>query len=300
MDRLKVKFLDSEFKTPLVMASGTFGYGVEYKDYANIDTIGGISSKGLTFKAQKGNGGTRLHEVSSGVMNSIGLENPGVEAFIENHLPDMKSTKRKVLVNFGAHSINDFISGIKLLNKEDIDFIELNISCPNVKEGGMAFGMCENSAFEVTKAVKEISKHPLIVKLSPNAPSITDIAKAVEKAGADSIALVNTFLGFAIDIEKKKPIFDNLYAGVSGPSIKPIALRMVHQVAKEVKIPILAYGGVSNYKDVIEYIMAGASLVGIGSAIFGNPWITNEIAKDLIEYMKRHNISSLEEIKGII
>lgn len=300
MDRLKVNFLGKEFSNPLVAASGTFGFGREYSEFFDVKEIGGICSKGLTLNPQPGNTGVRIWETPSGVINSIGLENPGVKSFIENELGYMNSTGSRVIVNFGAHSKEDFLDGIELLNEQELDFIELNISCPNVKEGGMAFCMHSASAYDITKSVKEKSKHPIIVKLSPNAPSVTDVAKAVEDGGADAVSLTNTFLAMAIDINKKKPVFDNVYAGLSGSAIKPIALRMVHQVAKEIKIPILAYGGVSNYKDALEFVMAGATLVGVGSAIFANPMVMLEIKDDLDKYLKNNNINNISELIGIV
>jgi len=300
MDRLKVNFLGKEFKNPLVAASGTFGFGREYSEFFDIGELGGICSKGLTLKPQPGNSGTRIWETPGGVINSIGLENPGVRSFTIKELPFMNNSKSNVIVNFGAHSTEDFLEGIDLLNKEKLDFIELNISCPNVKEGGMAFCMNERSAYDITKAVKEKSVHPIIVKLSPNAPSIVDVAKAVEDAGADAVSLTNTFLAMAIDINKKKPVFDNIYAGLSGSAIKPIALRMVHQVAKQIKIPILSYGGVSNYMDALEFIMAGATLVGVGSAVFKNPMVMMDIKNDLDSYLVRNNIDNISELIGIV
>ena len=300
MDRLKVNFLGKEFSNPLVAASGTFGFGREYSEFFDVSEIGGVCSKGLTLKPQPGNSGNRIWEAPSGVINSIGLENPGVRSFLIKDLPYMNKLGTRVIVNYGAHSTEDFLEGIELLNKEELDFIELNISCPNVKEGGMAFCMDNKSAYDITKAVKEKSVHPIIVKLSPNSPSIVDVAKAVESAGADAVSLTNTFLAMAIDINKKKPVFDNVYAGLSGSAIKPIALRMVHQVAKEIEIPILSYGGVSNYMDALEFIMAGATLVGVGSAIFADPTVMIDIKKDLEEYLIRNNIDNISELIGIV
>lgn len=300
MSNLSVNFLGNEFKNPIVAASGTFGFGREYNKFFDVSKIGGICSKGLTYQPQSGNSGQRIFESPSGVINSIGLENPGIKGFIDNELDFMQKLDTNIIVNYGAHSKEDFIKGIELLNKEDIDFIELNISCPNVKEGGMAFCMEEESAYDITKAAKEVSKHKLIVKLSPNAPSIVNIAKAVEEAGADALSLVNTFLAMAIDINKRKPVFDNTYAGLSGPAITPIALRMVHQVAKNTNIPILSYGGVRSYIDAVSFIMAGATLVGVGSSIFENPTVMLDIINDLEQYMNENNIDNLKEIRKII
>ena len=291
MNRLETEYLGIKFKNPLIGASGTYGYGTDYKDYYPIDLIGGISSKGLTYIPKEGNKGIRLWETPSGLMNSIGLENPGVENFIKEGMASIISLGPKVLINLGGNSIDDYVKGAELLNESKIDLIELNISCPNVKEGGMVFGVDPQSAAEVTRKVKKVSKHKIVVKLSPNARDISEIAKAVEEAGADGISLVNTFLAMAIDFKNKRPVFENTYAGLSGPAIKPIALRMVHQAAHAVKIPVIGMGGITNYKDVIEFIMAGAKLVQIGTYNFMNPYGVKEIIEDLDDYCKRENIN---------
>lgn len=291
MNRLETEYLGIKFKNPLIGASGTYGYGTDYKDYYPIDLIGGISSKGLTYIPKEGNKGIRLWETPSGLMNSIGLENPGVENFIKKGMDSIISLGPKVLINLGGNSLDDYVRGAELLNESKIDLIELNISCPNVKEGGMVFGVDPQSAAEVTRKVKKVSKHKIVVKLSPNARDISEIAKAVEEAGADGISLVNTFLAMAIDIKNKRPVFENTYAGLSGPAIKPIALRMVHQAAHAVKIPVIGMGGITNYKDVIEFIMAGAKLVQIGTYNFMNPYGVKEIIEDLDDYCKRENIN---------
>ncbi len=291
MNRLETEYLGIKFKNPIIGASGTYGYGTDYKDYYPIDLIGGISSKGLTYIPKEGNRGIRLWETPSGLMNSIGLENPGIENFIKEGMASIISLGPKVLINLGGNSIDDYVRGAELLNESRIDLIELNISCPNVKEGGMVFGVDPQSAAEVTRKVKKVSKHKIVVKLSPNARDISEIAKAVEEAGADGISLVNTFLAMAIDIKNKRPVFENTYAGLSGPAIKPIALRMVHQAAHAVKIPVIGMGGITNYKDVIEFIMAGAKLVQIGTYNFMNPYGVKEIIEDLDDYCKRENIN---------
>lgn len=291
MNRLETEYLGIKFKNPLIGASGTYGYGTDYKDYYPIDLIGGISSKGLTYIPKEGNKGIRLWETPSGLMNSIGLENPGVENFIKKGMDSIISLGPKVLINLGGNSLDDYVRGAELLNESKIDLIELNISCPNVKEGGMVFGVDPQSAAEVTRKVKKVSKHKIVVKLSPNARDISEIAKAVEEAGADGISLVNTFLAMAIDFKNKRPVFENTYAGLSGPAIKPIALRMVHQAAHAVKIPVIGMGGITNYKDVIEFIMAGAKLVQIGTYNFMNPYGVKEIIEDLDDYCKRENIN---------
>lgn len=294
--KLEVEFLGKKFRNPLVAASGTFGFGEEYSEFFDPAIIGGICSKGLTLNPQPGNSGIRIWETPSGVINSIGLENPGVRHFIKDELKSMNRIGNRVIVNFGAHSVEDFLEGIEMLNREELDFIELNISCPNVKEGGMAFCMNEDSAYMVTRKVTDLSKHPVIVKLSPNAPSVTGVAKAVEEAGADALSLTNTFLAMAIDVYKNRPVFENTYAGLSGPAIKPIALRMVHQVSGSVDIPILAYGGVSGWMDAVEFMMAGATLVGVGSAIFPDPMVMVKIIEGLESYVENRNLGNISEI----
>lgn len=299
MNRLKTNFLGVEFKNPLVGASGTYGYGEEYKDYYPVDLIGGISSKGVTYNNKPGNEGIRLQETPSGLLNSIGLENPGIEKFVKETLPHMMTLGPKIFVNLGSNTLEEYLKSAEILNEYDVDFIELNISCPNVKEGGMAFGIkCESSEM-ITRKIKEISRHKIVVKLSPNAENIVENALAVEAGGADGLSLVNTFLGMAIDFEKRVPVFKNTYAGLSGPAIKPIALRMVHQVAHAVKIPVMGIGGVSNYKDVLEFIMAGAKLVQIGTYNFMNPYGVKNILDDMEKYLEREN-TTVEELYKII
>lgn len=299
MNRLETEFLGVKFKNPLVGASGTYGYGEDYKDYYPVDLIGGISSKGVTYNPKPGNSGIRLQETPSGLLNSIGLENPGIHEFVKHELKDMTSLGPRIFVNLGSNTLDEYLKSAEILNDYDFDFIELNISCPNVKEGGMAFGIkCESSEM-ITRRIKEISKHKIVVKLSPNAENIVENALAVEEGGADGISLVNTFLGMAIDLEKRKPVFDNVYAGLSGPAIKPIALRMVHQVSHAVKIPVMAIGGVAGYRDVLEFIMAGARLVQVGTYNFMNPYGVKEILEDLEKYLEE-NDTTIEKLYKII
>ncbi len=254
----------------------------------------------MTLNPKEGNNGIRIYETSSGIMNSVGLQNPGVDKFIKEELPKMKKIDTVTIANVGGGCIEDYIEVIEKLNKTDVDIIELNISCPNVKHGGMAFGIKSEIAYEVVKKVKEICQKPLIVKLSPNAEDIVDMAIKCEKAGANAISLVNTFKAMAIDIKRKTSVFENVTAGLSGPCIKPIALRMVYEVCKQVKIPVIGIGGICNYKDVIEFIMAGATAVQIGTANFMNPYSALDIIEDLENYMKEEGIQTLEEIRGII
>ncbi|NFA61532.1 dihydroorotate dehydrogenase [Clostridium sp. FAM 1755] len=297
---LQVNLCGKTLKNPIIAASGTFGFGEEYGEFYDVSILGGISSKGLTLNPKEGNDGIRIYETSSGIINSVGLQNPGIDRFVKEELPNMKKIDTIIIANVGGGCIEDYIAVVEKLNKTDVDMIELNISCPNVKHGGMAFGIKSEVAYEVVKKVKEICKNPLIVKLSPNAEDIVDMAVKCESAGADAISLVNTFKAMAIDIKRKVPVFENVTAGLSGPCIKPIALRMVYEVCKKVMIPVIGIGGISNYKDVIEFIMAGATAVQIGTANFMNPYSALNIIKDLESYMQKEGIKNLEEIRGII
>lgn len=296
---LSTKFCNIEFKNPILAASGTFGFGDDYKDYMDIEKLGGFATTGITINPKSGNSGIRIHEVTGGMLNSIGLENDGVKDYITNINPRLESLNTNILVNLGGNTFEEYIEGAKLLEESNIKIMELNISCPNVKCGGMAFGLDPKLAFDLVKKVREVYTGILVVKLSPNG-DVKQVAKAVEKAGADAISLINTITGLAIDIDNKKPVFDNIIAGLSGPCIKPIALRMVYEVSKIVDIPIIGIGGIRNYKDVLEFIMAGATLVQIGSMNFIKPDITIDIINDLEEYMTTNNISSFDEIRGII
>ncbi|MCR1935558.1 dihydroorotate dehydrogenase [Clostridium tepidum] len=297
---LQVNLCGKIFKNPIIAASGTFGFGEEYGEFYDVSKLGGVSSKGLTLNPKDGNDGIRIYETNSGIMNSVGLQNPGVDKFIKEELPKMKKIDTITIANVGGGCIEDYMAVVEKLNKTDIDMIELNISCPNVKHGGMAFGIKSEVAYEVVNRVKQICKKPLIVKLSPNAEDIVDMAIKCESAGADVISLVNTFKAMAIDIKRKVPVFENVTAGLSGPCIKPIALRMVYEVCKQIKIPVIGMGGISNYEDVIEFIMAGATAVQIGTANFINPYSAVDIIEDLENYIKKQGITSLEEIRGII
>ena len=299
-NRLKVDFAGVEFKNPVILASGTCGFGREYNEIFDIEKLGGISSKGLTLNPKPGNDGIRIWETPSGIMNSVGLENPGVEGFIEKDLDWVNSLDLVNVVNLGGNTIEDYLKGVELLNDQKLDILELNISYPNVKHGGMEFGTNTALAREVVREIRKVCKHKLVIKLSPNAENIVDIAKACEEEGADGISLVNTFLALAIDINKRKPVFNNGYAGLSGPAIKPIALRMVNQVSKAVSIPVMGMGGITTWQDAIEFIMAGATTIQIGTASFMRPNISLDIIDGMEKYMEENNIESLDEIRGII
>lgn len=300
MANMEVNICDVKFKNPVITASGTFGFGREYADYFDLSRLGGISSKGLTINKKEGNKGVRLHETSSGMLNSIGLQNPGVDAFIREELPFMKEQGTVILANVGGGTLDDYLQAIEKLNSADIDMIELNISCPNVASGGMAFGIRCLDAEKVVGEVKKICKKPLIVKLSPNAENIVEMAESCVKSGADALSLVNTFSGMAIDILQRKPVFNNTIAGLSGPCIKPIALRMVYEVSRAVDVPVLGMGGIMNYKDAIEFIMAGSDLIQIGSGNFINPSLSIEVIDGIEKFMDEQGIKDLKEIKGII
>ena len=297
---LRVNLCGKELKNPIIMASGTFGFGKEYKEIYDINILGGVSSKGLTLNKKQGNEGLRVYETAAGMMNSVGHENPGLEGFLKKELPEFSKLDLCRIVNLGGSCEEDYLEGARMLEDKDFDMIELNISCPNVKSGGMAFGIKSDVAREVVREVRKVTKKTLIVKLSPNAEDIVEMAKVCEEEGADAVSLVNTFKAMAIDIKKRKPVFNNVTAGLSGPAIKPIALRMVYEVAKAVKIPVIGIGGIMSAEDVIEFIMAGATCVQIGTANFVEPKIGEKIIKDLEKYMEDNNIKSFDEIRGII
>ena len=297
---LKVNINGVEFKNPVIAASGTFGFGQEYNNFYDVGILGGISTKGLTLNEKDGNSGIRVYETKGGMMNSVGLQNPGVDHFIQYELKDMKKLKTNIIANVGGGCIEDYEIAVSKLNETDIDMIELNISCPNVKSGGMAFGIKGDVAFEVVEKIKKITNKPLMVKLSPNAEDIVYMALKCEKAGADSISLINTLKGMAIDINKRKPVFDNVYAGLSGPSIKPIALRMVHEVSKAVNIPVIGLGGISTAEDAIEFMMAGASAIQIGTINFNNPLAGKEIVEGMKNFLIKEGIKDITEIIGIV
>jgi dihydroorotate dehydrogenase (NAD+) catalytic subunit len=299
MDRLKVKIGELEFKNPVTTASGTFGYGTEFVDFMDLGAIGGIFVKGTTLEPRQGNDYPRMAETPSGMLNSVGLQNKGVHYFVSDIYPKIKEYNTNIIVNVSGSTIEDYVGCTEALAGLDkIPAIELNVSCPNVKEGGMAFGTSCASAAQVVKAVRKVYDKTLIVKLSPNVTDIAEIAKAVEAEGADSVSLVNTFLGMAIDAEKRKPKLSTLTGGLSGPCIKPIALRMVWQVYQAVKIPIIGMGGISSWKDAIEFILAGSQAIQVGTYNFINPSVSVEIVDGILEYMDRHNIDSINDLVG--
>ena len=282
---LSVRIAGVDFRNPVIAASGTFGYGGEYWDLLDVSGLGGICTKGLTLNPRRGNSGERLHETPGGLMNSIGLENPGITAFIEKELPRLRKLGPVVIANLA-----------RVLDDSAVDMIELNISCPNVKAGGMVFGLDPAAAAMVSGAVRKASSKPLLVKLSPNAPDLASVAKACEEAGADALSLVNTFKAMAIDIHKRRPVFDNLSAGLSGPAIRPIALRMVWELWDAVRIPLIGMGGIAGTGDALEFLMAGAAAVEVGSATFAHPPVMTEIIQGIRAFMEGHGIRALGDI----
>ena len=298
--RLETVFAGVTFKNPVALASGTCGFGKEFNEYFDIQKLGGLCSKGLTLHARGGNDGIRIWETPSGIMNSVGLENPGVQHFIDCDLDRMNKLDLVNIVNLGGHSMEDYLEAVKILNDHPLDLLELNISCPNVKAGGMNFGVKTEMARQVVREIREACKHKLVIKLSPNAEDIVALAKACEEEGADGVSLTNTFLAMAIDLKKKKPVFNNTYAGLSGPAIKPIALRMVHQVAHAVNIPVMGIGGITTWQDAIEFIMAGATCVQIGTSSFMNPALAVDVIDGMEAYLEQNNIENIQEIRGIL
>jgi dihydroorotate dehydrogenase (NAD+) catalytic subunit len=297
MTDLSVKIAGIQFKNPVIAASGTFGYGSEYSELIDISRLGGICTKGLTLNPKAGNEGIRLWETASGLLNSIGLENPGIRAFIEKELPIMRKLGPVVIANLSGADQEEYVKGAELLNASDIDMIELNISCPNVKAGGMAFGLESDTAGELTANVRRVcTNKPLMVKLSPNAPSVQAVALACVKSGADALSLVNTFKAMAIDIVNRKPVFNNISAGLSGPAIKPLALRMVWELCEALKVPVIGLGGIKNADDAIEFFMAGARAVQIGTATFAQPNTMIEIIEGLEKYLSLNELQRIEQI----
>ena len=300
MNRLNVNLCGIDMDNPIIPASGTFGFGYEFAELYDINILGTFSFKGTTREARFGNATPRIAECPSGMLNAVGLQNPGVDAVIARELPKMKEVFHKpVMANVSGFSLDEYVEVSSRIDKEDcVGWIELNISCPNVHGGGMAFGTCASSAESVVKAVREVVKKPLIVKLSPNVTNIVEIAKAVEAAGADGVSLINTLLGMRIDMRKKKPLLANVTGGYSGAAVFPVALRMVYQVAGAVKIPVVGMGGVSTAEDVIEMMMAGATAVEIGAENLRNPWACRDIIEALPAVMDKYGISDLSSIIG--
>ena len=296
-----VKIAGLSLKNPVLTASGTFGYGSEFCDFLELSRIGGIIVKGTTIRPRQGNPYPRMAETPSGMLNAVGLQNKGVDYFVDHIYPVIKDYDTNIIVNVAGSTVDDYVAAAERINElESVPAIELNISCPNVKAGGMAFGTSPEAAREVVAAVRRVYKNTLIVKLSPNVTSITDIALAVESAGADSVSLINTLMGMAIDAERRKPLLSTITGGLSGPCVKPVALRMVWQVAKAVKIPVIGLGGISNAADAVEFLLAGATAIQIGTANFIDPAISAKVASGIEDYLIRHGFSSVKELVGAL
>jgi dihydroorotate dehydrogenase (NAD+) catalytic subunit len=299
MADLNVKIKSLHLKNPVMTASGTFGYGEEFDDFMDVSQLGAIIVKGTTIKHREGNAYPRMAETPSGMLNAVGLQNKGVDYFIDTIYPRIKKYDTNIIVNVSGSTLEDYIAVAEKLNDlEKIPAIELNISCPNVKQGGMAFGTSCESAASVTKAIRKAYKKVLIVKLSPNVTDIASIAKAVESEGADAVSLINTLLGMAVDAETRRPVLSTITGGLSGPAIKPVALRMVWQVYNAVKIPIIGLGGIMNARDAVEFMISGATAVQVGTANFIDPAVSVKIVNGINEYLNQHNIKSVKELTG--
>ncbi len=296
----EVNLAGIKMKNPITVASGTFGYGREFAEYIDLNKLGGIVTKGTSLKPRPGNKPPRVCETTAGMLNAIGLQNPGVEHFINEDLPWLKKFDTAVIVNACGSTIDEYVELCRILNKTDIDGVELNLSCPNVKEGCLAFGTTYEGVKNVTSQVRKVLDKPLIVKLTPNVTDITQPAKAAQDAGADGVSLINTLLGMSIDIHKKRPMLANNTGGLSGPAVKPVAVRMVYQVAQAVDIPVLGLGGIVTGDDAIEFMLAGATAVSIGTGNFISPEVPVNAVKGVEEYMKKYNISDINEIIGAV
>ncbi|HJA66752.1 dihydroorotate dehydrogenase B catalytic subunit [Lachnoclostridium sp. An169] len=296
----KVNIAGVEWKNPVTVASGTFGSGAEYADFVDLNRLGAVTTKGVANVPWAGNPTPRVAETYGGMMNAVGLQNPGIDVFCERDIPFLKKYDTKIIVNVCGRSEEDYCEVVERLADEDVDMLEINISCPNVKEGGIAFGQNPKAAEAITKAVKKYAKQPVIMKLSPNVTSIPEMAKAVEAGGADAVSLINTFTGMKIDIDRKKFVLANRTGGVSGPAIHPIAVRMVYEAAHAVKIPVIGMGGIAKAEDAIEMILAGASAVSVGTANFYNPAVTMEIVDGIEKYMEKYGFENVSDMVGIV
>lgn len=290
-----------EFKNPVMTASGTFGSGMEYSDFVDLNRLGAVVTKGVANVPWEGNPVPRVAEVYGGMLNAIGLQNPGVDVFVERDLKFLKDYDTKVIVNVCGKSVEDYLEVVERLSDEErVDCLEINVSCPNVKEGAIAFGQKADALFGITSKIKEMAKQPVIMKLSPNVTSISEMAKAAEAAGADAISLINTITGMKIDIYKRKFALANRTGGLSGPAIKPVAVRMVYEASHAVKIPVIGMGGIANAEDAIEFIMAGASAVAVGAMNFHDPYTTINVIEGIEEFMRNEKVSDINEIRGIL
>ena len=297
---MAVNIAGVEFKNPVTVASGTFGSGMEYAEYVDLNKLGAVTTKGVANVPWAGNPTPRIAETYGGMINAIGLQNPGLETFLERDIPFLKQYDTKIIVNVCGRTEEDYVDAVEKLADAPVDLLEINISCPNVKEGGIAFGQNPAMAERITSAVKKAAKQPVIMKLSPNVTDITEMARAVEAGGADAVSLINTLTGMKIDINRRTFAVANRTGGLSGPAIKPVAVRMVYQVANAVKLPVIGMGGITNAEDALEFIMAGATAVAVGTANFNDPITTIRVVEGIRDYMEKYNISDINELIGCV
>lgn len=296
----KVTIAGVEFKNPVMTASGTFGSGMEYSEFVDLNRLGAVVTKGVANVPWEGNPTPRVAEVYGGMLNAIGLQNPGIDVFIERDIPFLKKFDTKIIVNVCGKTVEDYLKVVERLGDTDADMLEINVSCPNVKEGAIAFGQKADCLYDITAAIKKKAKQPIIMKLSPNVTDITEMARAAEAAGADALSMINTLTGMKIDIHKRKFVLANKTGGMSGPAVKPVAVRMVYQTAQAVKIPIIGMGGIANAEDAVEFLLAGATAVAVGAMNFVNPYTTVEVAEGIEEYMRTYGIEDIHSIIGSV
>ena len=296
----KINFCGIEFKNPVMTASGTFGSGAEYAEFVDLNKLGGVVTKGVAITPWEGNPTPRIAETTGGMINAIGLQNPGLDLFVKRDIPFLEQFDTRIVVNVCGHSEDEYVAAVERLGETSADLLEINISCPNVKSGGIAFGTNPVMIEKITKAIKAVAKQPVVMKLSPNVTDITEMARAAEAGGADGISLINTLTGMKIDINRRTFALANKTGGLSGPAIKPVAVRMVYQCANAVKIPIIGMGGIACAEDALEFIMAGASLVSVGTANFNDPCTTEKVVKGIEDYMARNNIEDINSLIGCV
>lgn len=298
--KLEVEIAGVKMKNPVTTASGTFGSGAEYSQFVDLSRLGAVTTKGVANVPWPGNPTPRIAETYGGMLNAIGLQNPGIDVFCERDIPYLKEHNTTIIVNVCGKSMEDYVEVVERLGEQPVDLLEINVSCPNVKEGGIAFGQDPKALYEITKAVKAVAKQPIMMKLSPNVTNIVDMAKAAEAGGSDALSLINTLTGMKIDVNKRKILLANQTGGLSGPAIKPVAVRMVYQVAKAVKLPIVGMGGIATAEDALEFLMAGATAVAVGTANFRNPYATIEVIDGIEDYMRKNGIEDIHDLIGIV
>lgn len=296
----KVKIAGVEFKNPVMTASGTFGSGMEYSEFVDLNKLGAVVTKGVANIPWEGNKTPRIAEVYGGMLNAIGLQNPGIDVLVERDIPFLRKYDTKIIVNICGKTVEDYLEVVERLGDADVDMLEINVSCPNVKEGAIAFGQNADCLYDITSKIKKKAAQPVIMKLSPNVTDITEMARAAEAAGADALSMINTLTGMKIDIHKREFVLANKTGGLSGPAVKPVAVRMVYQTAQAVKIPIIGMGGIASAEDALEFMLAGATAVAVGAMNFVNPYATEEVAAGIVEYMKKYEIEDINSIIGSV